>query len=78
VSDNLEDRVAGLAEGFAKEAKTLVGDDPILQEAIVKMAVRDFAWSLAEVFPTTLDALHDQLGNMGEAIQDHMRKQSKG
>ena len=78
MSDNLEDRVAGLAEGFAKEVRALIGDDPILQEAVVRMAVRDFAWSLAEVFPTTLDALHDQLGNMGEAIQDHMRKQSKG
>jgi hypothetical protein len=72
-----ETPLPSIVEQIAKQFVASLPDadgDPIFQDAIVKAAIRDFAWALFERFPRSRMEIAEQLENLAVGINEEIQR----
>jgi hypothetical protein len=70
-AEAIEKVVLNQAETFATSIASTSGSDRNLQEAVLKMAIRDVCWALLEAFPDEKYELADMLELMAGLVREH-------
>lgn len=68
----IDEAISGLSTRLGEEIAAL-STRPELQEGIMQAALADVVWDLYMAFPHARDTLHNQLGELGMAVQSAMR-----